>query len=63
VGPNTEVELMDHFANERLNVRLGIFNSGFSAGDFETTPGQGIDNQWDATGRLTSPVYYADGGH
>lgn len=62
VGRNTGIEVMDHFVGERLNFRLGVFNRDFSDNNFETTPGRSIDNQWNATGRVTSPVHYADGG-
>lgn len=62
VGRNTGFEVSGHFADNLVNYRLGIFNSNFSDSTFETTAGQDIGDNVDVTGRLTSPVYYADGG-
>ncbi len=60
VGRNAGIMLTDHFANDRLNVALGVFNPNF--GNWETPSGSSNEGNVSITGRVTSPILYSDGG-
>jgi phosphate-selective porin OprO/OprP len=60
-GRSSGLMLSDHYADERLNVALGVFNPSFDGETGETTS-QSTDGEIVVTGRVTSPLIYRDGG-
>lgn len=57
---NTGIQLSKHFANDRLNVWAGVFNSDFDEEGAESLTGTA--GQYNYTFRVTSPVVYLDEG-
>ena len=60
-GRSAGLMLSDHFANERVNLALGLFNPSFDGGEGETTS-HSTDGESVVTGRLTSPLVYENDG-
>lgn len=59
-GYNTGIQLSKHFADDLVNVWVGVFNSDFDEGDAESLTGTA--GQYNYTARITSPVVYLDEG-
>ncbi|MEF8794166.1 OprO/OprP family phosphate-selective porin [Thiohalorhabdus sp.] len=60
-GRSAGIQLSDSYLDERLNISVGAFKADFDGSDKETNdPDKG--QSYNITGRITSPVFYANDG-